>query len=54
MNNTDFKPEEHLLPCPFSSSCILPKRASTCNFPNYKVCAEYDVKVKKLKPRMIL
>lgn len=52
MNETDFNPEEHLLPCPFFSSCVLPKRESTCNFPNYKQCSEYNVKVKKIRPHI--
>ena len=34
--------------CPFSNSCILPKRESICKDPEYKVCPEYEIKKKKL------
>ncbi|MBD3197800.1 MAG: hypothetical protein GF317_22300 [Candidatus Lokiarchaeota archaeon] len=50
---TDFNPEAYLLPCPFSESCLLPKKTDICSFPNYKVCPEYEVKVRKLKPKTI-
>lgn len=46
---TGFDPESHLLPCPFSDSCVLPKKEEICNFPSYKECPEYHIKVKKLK-----
>jgi hypothetical protein len=46
---SEFDPESHLLPCPFSDNCSLPKREDICTFPTYKECAEYREKVKKLK-----
>jgi len=45
----NFNPETHLLPCPFSISCILPKNGDICKFPNYKECCEYQIKAKKIK-----
>ncbi len=39
----------NLLFCPFSYSCILPKKASICKFPNNKICPEYQMKENNLK-----
>ncbi|MBY9005822.1 MAG: hypothetical protein KGD63_03605 [Candidatus Lokiarchaeota archaeon] len=50
---TNFNPETHLLPCPFSISCILPKSGSICKFPSYKECSEYHFKTKKIKTHLI-
>ncbi|MBY8982144.1 MAG: hypothetical protein KGD57_04285 [Candidatus Lokiarchaeota archaeon] len=50
---TSFDPKAHLLPCPFSVSCILPKNGNICKFPGYKVCPEYQIKEKKMKPHLI-
>ncbi|MFX1389097.1 MAG: hypothetical protein ACFE9Z_03425 [Promethearchaeota archaeon] len=38
-----------LLECPFLQTCNLPINQFSCNFPEYKVCPEYQVKLKKLK-----
>jgi hypothetical protein len=35
--------------CPFLQTCSLPINQTSCNFPEYKVCPEYQVKLKKLK-----
>ncbi len=35
--------------CPFSRKCVLPKKESICNFPNNKLCPEYQLKEKNLK-----
>ncbi|MFW9829464.1 MAG: hypothetical protein ACFFEY_17960 [Candidatus Thorarchaeota archaeon] len=35
--------------CPFLPRCSLPINQNSCNFPEYKVCPEYQVKLKKLK-----
>ena len=45
--------ETHLLPCPFSISCILPKNDDICKFPCYKECSEYQMKAKKIKSNRI-
>ncbi len=39
----------YILFCPFSRRCILPQRKSICNFPNYKICSEYQLRKKELK-----
>ncbi|MFX1436371.1 MAG: hypothetical protein ACFFAA_04075 [Promethearchaeota archaeon] len=39
----------NLLECPFSHTCNLPLNQYSCNFPEYKVCTEYQIKLKKLK-----
>jgi hypothetical protein len=39
----------NLLECPFSHICNLPLNSHSCNFPEYKVCTEYQTKLKKLK-----
>jgi len=41
--------ENCLLTCPFSDLCNLPKMEHICNFPEYKVCTEYETKLFKLK-----
>ncbi|MFX1337278.1 MAG: hypothetical protein ACFFDK_01570 [Promethearchaeota archaeon] len=45
----NFSPENTLLFCPFSQSCILPKMECLCHFPSYKLCPDYQDKLKKLK-----
>jgi len=52
-SKTEFDPDNHLLACPFSDGCILPKKAEICQFPGYKECPEYQMKVKKIKPHTI-
>ena len=48
--NTDLKPwEDSLLSCPFTRSCHLPKAKEVCDFPNYKMCSEYQSGLNKLK-----
>ncbi|MFX1356937.1 MAG: hypothetical protein ACFFA8_06590 [Promethearchaeota archaeon] len=41
--------ENCLLTCPFSHICNLPKMEDICNFPEYKVCTEYEIKLNRLK-----
>jgi hypothetical protein len=41
--------ENCLLTCPFSHICNLPKIKDICNFPEYKVCSEYETKLNKLR-----
>ena len=38
-----------LLSCPFTRSCHLPKAKEVCDFPNYKICSEYQLGLNKLK-----
>ncbi len=40
---------DNLLECPFAHTCNLPVNQHSCNFPEYKVCPEYQIKLKKLK-----
>ena len=40
------------LACPFTHSCNLPKVKSLCNFPDYKQCRDYEIKLQKLKASM--
>ncbi|MFX1366526.1 MAG: hypothetical protein ACFE9Y_16525 [Promethearchaeota archaeon] len=39
----------NLLECPFSHTCTLPVKLDSCNFPKFKVCAEYQIRLNKLK-----
>ena len=39
----------NILACPFTESCKLPKIQSLCNFPDYKLCRDYQNKLQKLK-----
>ena len=41
--------EDPLLSCPFTRSCHLPKANEVCDFPNYKMCSEYQTGLNKLK-----
>ncbi|MFW9948669.1 MAG: hypothetical protein ACFFKA_00915 [Candidatus Thorarchaeota archaeon] len=41
--------EDSLLSCPFMRSCHLPKAREVCDFPNYKMCSEYQSGLNKLK-----
>ena len=41
--------EDSLLSCPFIRSCHLPKTKEVCDFPNYKICSEYQTDLNKLK-----
>ena len=41
--------EDSLLSCPFMRSCHLPKDDEVCDFPNYKICSEYQSGLNKLK-----
>jgi hypothetical protein len=45
----NFDLDNLLLACPFQKSCNLPKMQSLCNFPEYKLCPDYQVKLKKVK-----
>ncbi len=48
--NKELEPmEDSLLPCPFTRSCHLPKGKEVCDFPNYKMCPEYQSGLNKLK-----
>jgi hypothetical protein len=47
--NTTNEDEIGYLDCPFSGSCILPKKEHICKNPEYKVCPEFEVKKKKLR-----
>lgn len=38
-----------ILTCPFTESCNLPKLRWLCNFPDYKQCRDYNLKLQKLK-----
>ncbi|MFX1309598.1 MAG: hypothetical protein ACFE8C_07870 [Promethearchaeota archaeon] len=37
------------LECPFSHTCNLPINELSCNFPEFKICPEYQMKLKNLK-----
>ena len=53
MLNVKKRFERQYLPfCPFSRSCILPQKKSICNFPNNKICPEYQLKEKNLKSKL--
>jgi hypothetical protein len=43
-NNIDL----HILSCPFLNRCSLPK-GKVCNFPEYKVCPEYESRLIDLR-----
>lgn len=45
----NFNQDSHILSCPFSDKCNLPKSQSLCNFPDYKVCPEYQTKLNTLR-----
>ena len=48
--NTEIEPsDEALLSCPFSRSCHLPKTKEVCDFPNFKLCPDYQSGLSKLK-----
>ena len=48
--NIELEPkDESLLSCPFMRSCHLPKAKEVCDFPNYKICPEYQSGLNKLK-----
>lgn len=48
--NIELEPkDESLLSCPFMRSCHLPKDKEICDFPNYKLCPEYQLDLNKLK-----
>ncbi|MFX0005488.1 MAG: hypothetical protein ACFFA7_13580 [Promethearchaeota archaeon] len=38
-----------LLECPFAHTCNLPINPHSCNFPECKICPEYQIKLKKIK-----
>lgn len=48
-SESNFSLENLLLYCPFSQSCNLPKMESLCHIPYYKLCPDYQNKLKKLK-----
>ena len=41
--------EDSLISCPFTRLCHLPKDKEVCDFPNYKMCPEYQSGLNKLK-----
>ncbi len=41
-------PEVINMECPFERRCKLPKGEEICNFPDFKVCPEYQEKAKKI------
>jgi hypothetical protein len=41
--------EDSLLSCPFIRSCHLPQANEVCDFPNYKICPDYQAGLNKLK-----
>ena len=48
--NKELEPRDlSLLSCPFTRSCHLPKTKEVCDFPNYKICPEYQTGLNKLK-----
>ena len=49
ISEVDFDPKSYILSCPFSHACSLPKVESLCNFPDYKLCPDYESKLKRLK-----
>ena len=49
ISESNFNLERSFLTCPFSHKCILPKIQTLCIFPEYKICPDYDSKLKKLK-----
>ena len=44
-----FNLKSAILSCPFLHSCTLPKIENLCNFLEYKICPDYDSKLKRLK-----
>jgi hypothetical protein len=49
ISESNFNLERNILSCPFSHRCNLPKIETLCNFPEYKICPDYDSKLKRLK-----
>jgi hypothetical protein len=49
LRNIDPNLPDNLRECPFAHTCSLPINQHSCNFPEYKVCPEYQIKLKKLK-----
>jgi len=49
ISESNFNLEGNILSCPFSHKCILPKIENLCVFPEYKICPDYDSKLKRLK-----
>lgn len=47
-NKITNKIDLHILSCPFLISCNLPK-GEICNFPEYKVCPEYESRLTNLR-----
>lgn len=47
--NFNSNPLNEIMSCPFSQSCALPKLESLCNFPDYKLCPDYQIRLQKLK-----
>lgn len=52
MSDSKLDIQGHLIICPFYILCRLPKNAYICNFPEYKTCPEYEVKVRNLKDKV--
>ena len=49
ITESNFNIERTILSCPFTYKCILPKIENLCNFPEYKICPDYDSNLKKIK-----
>jgi len=49
ISELNFDLESAILSCPFLHTCNLPKIENLCNFPEYKICPDYDSKLKRLK-----
>ena len=49
ITESNFNIERTILSCPFTYKCILPKIENLCNFPEYKICPDYDSNLKRLK-----
>ncbi|MHA1240537.1 MAG: hypothetical protein ACTSQU_07055 [Promethearchaeota archaeon] len=56
ISESNFNLDITILSCPFTRTCNLPKIEHLCNFSNYKICPDYDSKLKKLKasPKVLL
>ncbi|MFW9951080.1 MAG: hypothetical protein ACFFKA_13260 [Candidatus Thorarchaeota archaeon] len=39
----------HIISCPFSHVCNLPKSQNVCGFPEYKICPDFKTKMLHIK-----
>jgi hypothetical protein len=49
ITESNYNLEMNILSCPFSHKCNLPKIENLCNFPEFKICPDYQQKLHKLK-----